>query len=87
MGLPGRDTYFKNDIADKVQRQASEVLIPRHAQIVRQTFHSGVADIAAIQEGEQIQDAHGWEETPIELAEQRLLVDVARLDVICVRGQ
>jgi len=77
---------LKDDISHKVERQAGEILVPRHVQVGRETLDPGVSHVAAVQEGEQVQDANGWEKADIELSKQRLFVDVVELDVVRVRG-
>lgn len=76
---------LKNDIADKVEGQACQVLVARHVQVGGEALDAGVADVAAVEERQQVQDAHSRQQPPVELAEQGPLVDAVEAKLVWLR--
>ena len=70
---------LEQDVADEVQRQARQVLVPRHVQIRGQAVEPRVGDVAAVEEREQVQQRHRRQELQVELPQQGLLFDAGRV--------
>lgn len=57
------------------------VLRAGHFQIRQHVLDLGVADVAAVQEGQQVEDGEHGDEAEVHLAQDLLAVDVAEVDV------
>lgn len=58
---------FENGVADKEDRKRQIVLTRSNANILVQTHYAGIADVRAIQEGDEIQETQPGHKVQIDL--------------------
>ncbi|KAH0238336.1 hypothetical protein KCV06_g206, partial [Aureobasidium melanogenum] len=66
-------------LADEEQGETGKIFIAGHMQIGGQAIQTGVGDVAAIQEGNEVQERDTGEQSPIEFAQQGLFVDMSEV--------
>lgn len=67
---------LEGGVGEEEGRQAPVVLVAAHAEVLLQALDLGVADVAAVEEGEQVQQREHGDQAQVHLAQDRPLVQV-----------
>ena len=70
---------FEEDVAGEEEGQAGEVLVAGHVGVLVEALDFGVGDVAAVEEGHEVEDCDGGEEGEVEFADEGAFVDCAWL--------
>ena len=65
---------LKQRIGDEEDCQSEVVLLAVHTQVLVQTGDLGVADVGAVEEGEEVKDAEPGDEGEVEFEEETLVL-------------
>ena len=63
----GRITYLKDDVADIKNAQDCVVIVASETKISLQTCDTGIANIRTVDEAEEIEQGHRWNDHQIDL--------------------